>query len=264
MVLPLYLAMTAAEIQGRTALPERPAWMACHFSPYAKGISNAPASLPQGSMLILNDRIPPQGHDPGLVAAQLAEAASQVGAERLLLDFQRPGIGLLQEVAAAVAEKAACPVAVTPLYAGDLPCPVFLLPKLHKPLGEQLQAYPGREIWLEAALECQQVTVTEKGSQFTEIPLQEGNFPHADERLHCSYRTEVGADFVRFTLQRDRAQLQKLLEQAQTLGVACAVGLYQQLQEHIACHSEERSDVGIRSLTAKDTDCHASVFTGSQ
>ena len=264
MVLPLYLAMTAAEIQGSCASAERLAWMACHFSPYAKGISNAPAFLPQGSMLILNDRIPPQGHDPQLVARQLTEAAEQAEAERLLLDFQRPELPLLREVAAAVVEKAACPVAVTPLYADALPCPVFLLPRLHKPLGEQLQAYPGREIWLEAALECQQVTVTEKGSQFTEIPLQDGNFPHADEKLHCSYRTEVGADFVRFTLQRDQAQLQKLLEQAQTLGVACAVGLYQQLQEHIGCHSEERSDVGIRSLTAKNTDCHASVLTGSQ
>lgn len=238
MVLPLYLAMTAAEIQGRTTLPERPAWMACHFSPYAKGISNAPASLPQGAMLILNDRIPPQGHDPQLVAQQLAEAAAQVGAERLLLDFQRPGIQLLQEVAAAVAEKAACPVAVTPLYAEGLPCPVFLLPKLHKPLAEQLQAWQGREVWLEAALECQQVTVTEKGSRFVEIPLQNEDFPHLDEKLHCIYRTEVGTDFVRFTLQRNEAQLQALLEEAQMLGVVCAVGLFQQLQGYNHRHLE--------------------------
>lgn len=232
MVLPLYLAMTAAEIQRNDTLPDQVAWMACHFSPYAKGISNAPASLPEDSMLILNDRIPPFGHDPALVAEQLAEIASQVGAQRLLLDFQRPEIGLLQEVAAAVVEKAACPVAITPLYADALPCPVFLLPKLHKPLEEQLQAYQGREIWLEAALECQQVTVTEKGSRFIELSLQDGPFPHMDEKLHCIYRTEVGADYVRFTLQRDRAQLQTLLDEAQTLGVACAVGLYQQLQKN--------------------------------
>lgn len=232
MVLPLYLAMTAAEIQNSSALSEKIAWMACHFSPYGKGISNVPVSLPTGSMLILNDRIPPQGHDPQIVAQQFAEAAAQVGAQRLLLDFQRPGIPLLQEVVAAVAEKAACPVAVTPLYAEALPCPVFWLPKLHKPLAEQLQAWQGREVWLEAALECWEVTVTEEGSRFVEIPMQEGTFPHVDEKLHCIYRTEVGADFVRFTLLRDAAQLQALLEEAQTLGVACAVGLYQQLQEY--------------------------------
>lgn len=230
MVLPLYLAMTAAEIQGRTVLPEKPAWMACHFSPYAKGISNAPASLPQGTMLILNDRIPPQGHDPQIVAQQLAEAAAQVGADRLLLDFQRPGIQLLQEVAQAIVENAGCPVAVTPLYAEALLCPVFWLPKLHKPLAEQLQVWQGREVWLEAALECWQVTVTEKGSRFTEIAVpEEEDFPHADEKLHCRYRTKVGEDHVCFTLLRDSEQLQALLQEAKNLGVACAVGLYQQL-----------------------------------
>lgn len=232
MVLPLYLAMTAAEIQNSSALSEKIAWMACHFSPYGKGISNVPASLPPGSMLILNDRIPPQGHDPQIVAQQLAEAAAQVGAQRLLLDFQRPGIPLLQEVAQAVVESAGCPVAVTPLYAEGLPCPVFLLPRLHKPLAEQLRAWQGREVWLEAALECWQVTVTEEGSRFAEIAVpEEEDFPHADEKLHCRYRTQVSEDHVRFTLLRDAAQLQALLQEAENLGAACAVGLYQQLQK---------------------------------
>ena len=273
MVLPLYLAMTAAEIQNSSALPERIAWMACHFSAYGKGISNAPASLPPGSALILNDRIPPFGHDPAIVARELAETIEQTGAQRLLLDFQRPGIPLLGKITHAVIAAVPCPVAVSTHYGQALTCPVFLLPKLHKPLGEQLQAYAGREIWLEAALEYWEVTVTAQGSHFLEIPPEDGEFPHVEESLHFRYRTQVAHDHVRFTLSRDEEQLRAHLAQAAELGVRCAFGLYQQLSADHNRHSEERSDVGIRPpavdntaplSAAEITDCHASSQTGSQ
>ena len=231
MVLPLYLAMTAAEIQNSPHLPERIAWMACHFSAYGKGISNAPTSLPPGSALILNDRMPPFGHDPATVAKELIQTIEQTGAERLLLDFQRPGIPLLGEVAQAVVEAAPCPVAVTEHYAQGLTCPIFLLPKLHKPLDAQLQAYTGREVWLEAAIECWEVTVTAQGSRFREIAPDIGEFPHVEESLHFRYRTQVADDHVRFTLIRDQKQLTVLLEQARQLDVPCAFGLYQQLRK---------------------------------
>ena len=40
MVLPLYLALTAAEISRISSPPALCAYMACHFSPYTEGISN--------------------------------------------------------------------------------------------------------------------------------------------------------------------------------------------------------------------------------
>lgn len=230
-VLPLYLAMTAAEIQNSDGLPGRIAWMACHFSPYGRGISNAPSSLPPGSALILNDRIPPSRHDPAAVAEELAAVAEQTGAERLLLDFQRPNMPLLQEIAQAITEKAVCPVAVTEAYGQGLSCGLFILPELHKPLSEQLQARAGREIWLEAATECWEITVTDAGCQLQEKDLPTGDFPHTDELLCCRYRTRVERDRVRFTLLRDRARLNMLLQQAAQLSVPCAFGLCQQLKE---------------------------------
>ena len=230
MVLPLYLAMTAAEIQNSPRLPERIAWMACHFSAYGKGISNAPTSLPPGSALILNDRMPPFGHDPSIVAKELAETAEQTGAERLLLDFQRPEIPLLEEIAQAIIEAVPCPAAVTEHYGQGLACPIFLLPKLHKPLAEQLQAHTDREIWLDAAMECWEVTVTEEGSRFREIPPETGEFPHVEKALHVRYRTQVADDHVRFTLMREQEQLTALLQHARQLGIPCAFGLYQQLK----------------------------------
>ena len=64
MAIPQYLAMTAAEMAGTAPLPRYMAWMACHFSPYSTGLTNRPAKLRQGSLLILNDRTPIHCHDP--------------------------------------------------------------------------------------------------------------------------------------------------------------------------------------------------------
>lgn len=230
MVLPLYLAMTAAEMQNCEALPHRAAWMACHFSPYSSGISNVPENLPPGSMLILNDRIPPQGHDPALVAEQLAQAALELEAGRLLLDFQRPFDPALAQVVQAAQAVLPCPLAVTVPYAAQSHCALLLAPRLHKPLAETLSQWPGREIWLEAALECERWTVTTEGSRREDAPMPEKPLPfHRHELLHLNYRTEVSPEQVCFTLWREEDQLQSYLQAAAGLGVACAVGLYQQL-----------------------------------
>ena len=90
MILPCYLAMTAAEFASAPVLPEKLAWMACHFSCYSTGISNLPLTLPKGSMLILNDRTPVSGHDPLRIAQQLQQVVEELEIERVLLDLQRP------------------------------------------------------------------------------------------------------------------------------------------------------------------------------
>ena len=124
MALTLYLAMTCAEIQNCHSLPAHIAWMACHFSPYGNGLSNIPQQLPEDSVLILNDRIPPQGHDPKLVAAQLAQTAEKHSVARILLDFQRPDYDETAAVVSEVLQVAPCPTAVTPAYASQHTCPV--------------------------------------------------------------------------------------------------------------------------------------------
>lgn len=235
MALTLYLAMTGAEMYHSSCMPEHAAWMACHFSPYSSGISNIPQQLPAESVLILNDRIPPQGHDPALVASQLAETAMRLSADRVLLDFQRPDCTQTAAIAEAVVATLPCPVGVTPVYAQKLACPVFLSPLLHKPLHEQLTIWAGRDIWLEAALECVQVDVTEQGSRFYPAPLPDSPpVCHTDEALHCRYFIELDEHCARFTLWRDHDLLRSVLKEAENLGVTCAIGLYQQLQEKAA------------------------------
>lgn len=232
MAVSAYLAMTAAEISAAKALPDRLAYMACHFSPYGLGLSNCPDALPPDSMLIINDRTPISGHDPALIAKQIKSMVDALGCSSVLLDFQRPDCEETAGLCRILTSEPPCPVAVSDLYAKGLSCPVFLPPPaLHKPLAQNLSQWENREIWLEAALEAACIRVTEKGSTYTPqiyAPPPEGCF--AEDALHCHYRQKVLDDEIIFHLYRTEEDLLSLLDDAYALGVRRAVGLYQQLR----------------------------------
>lgn len=225
MAIPLYLAQTAAEFASDSPKSDHLAWMACHFSPYGTGITNLPKALPQNSLLILNDRTPISGHDPEIICQMLLGAVNRLSCKGILLDLQHDGC---EEIAAAVA-KLPCPVAVTEGYADTADCAVFLsAPPLHKSLSEYIAPWKGRQIWLETALGSEEITVTEKGCAIVQASSS-GEYPFYDEALHCRYRTEVADDHIRFYLHRGKAELSGLLEEAESLGVTLAVGLYQEI-----------------------------------
>ena len=230
MAIPLYLAMTAAETAGNP-LPEKMAYMACHFASYGLGISNIPAALPTDAMLILNDLIPIWEHDPVLVARQLADAAAELRCSCVLLDFQRKDEPRAAAVARSVLDALPCPVGISEYYANGLECPVFLsAPAPDVPLERYLTPWKGRELWLEAALESLQITVSTTGSTPKPIPYAEPALPcHKDQRLCCSYHMELLEDRAIFTISRTKEDLFLLLEEAAAMGVTRAVGLYQQL-----------------------------------
>ncbi len=231
MGLPINLAMTPAELFSTRSLPEKIAWMACHFSPYGEGLTNLPDLLPSGSMLILNDRMPCQGHSPSLVVHQLGDVVARLGCACVLLDFQRQPDGESQAMAEAVVQALPCPVAVSEGYAEKLNCPVFLPPPpLHVLLKEHLARWQGREVWLEAALCQEAVRVTAQGTAFSpQLPPDhlEGGF--FDETLCCCYHTVVSSEEACFTLFDTVQSLRRKLELAASLGVTRAVGLYQEI-----------------------------------
>lgn len=222
-----YLAMTAAEIHASATLPEKLAWMACHFSPYGTGLSNLPGHLPENSLLILNDRTPVHGHDPERILAELTEAVEKFSCAGVLLDLQRPG----SQEAAAIAKRLLtlpCPVAVSESYAGDLDCPIFLPPvPLRIPLAEYLAPWQGREIWLDAAPGGERITVTAQGAAVLPETVTEP-LPFRDEELLCHYRLELNPNAAVFTLSRTRDDLRDLLGATKKYGVTTAVALWQE------------------------------------
>ena len=231
MAVSCYLAMTAAEIRLAPQLPKNMAYMACHFSPYTTGLSNVPDALPPGAMLILNDRTPISGHDPNLIAQQLATAADNLKCSSVLLDFERPGDPLTAAVVSAAVSGISCPVAVSKQYADGLSCPVFLpTPLPNQRLEPWLAPWKGREIWLEAALDTVNITVTSQGSHCVTLPYHDPpDDCQFDNTLHCRYQVEVKPNEIVFTLYRCKEMLKDLLAEAEQMGITKAIGLHQQL-----------------------------------
>lgn len=224
-----YLAMTAGELE-RSGPPADhfPAYMACHFSPYGTALSNLPRVLPPGSMLMVNDRTPICGHDPQLIAEQLAACIRQLECSCVLLDFQRPGEAATRELCQVLEAALPCPVGTSELYAKELKGPVFLPPvPPDLPLKEYLSPWQHREIWLEAALDSLLLTLTPEGCTVSAGGDRSGEF--SDETLHCHYGIVCKENEVRFLLHRTREDLEQLLEEAQALGVTRAIGLWQEL-----------------------------------
>lgn len=230
MAIDRFLAMTAAEIQFCPRHCGPIAYLACHFSPYNRGLSNLPRELPRGSLLLLDDSTPICGHDPQLAAQQLAEAAKNPECRGVLLDFQRTHTEEAAAMAAFLCRALPCPVAVSSLYAGPLSCAVCVPPPdCHIPLEEHLAPWKGREIWLELALDGETIALSGEGAQFrplTTIPQEEGFF---DPTLNCRYRIQQEKDRALFTLWRTKDSLRALEAAAEALGVTLTVGLWQEL-----------------------------------
>lgn len=226
-----YLAMTAQEMQTQTTLPPYPGWMACHFSSYGTGLSNLPGFLPPESMLIVNDRTPICGHDPTLIKDQLTQLCEAHSPSRILLDLQRPAQPQTEALAQALSEGLPCPVGISETYAHTCGAPVFLSPcPLCTPLEKHIAPWLGRELWLDIAMQAQAVTIDRLGSHPGGAILEELPEPvFTDETLCCRYHMQVVEARVVFHLERKENELKMLLRQAESAGIRCAVGLYQQL-----------------------------------
>ena len=231
MAIPLYLAMTAAEAAAAEALPPYMAWMACHFSCYGSGLSNLPSSLPENAMVIVDDCTPIFGHDPMYILEQLQGLYEALRPESFLLDFQRPDNPESACLAEILTRHLPCPVGVTEDYAQGLQCPVFLTaPPLHRHLKDHIAPWTGRELWLEAAVEAEEITVTREGSKTEPTCVLCLDAPvFEEENLHCRYHIRVTADAAIFHLTRQKQELEELIEEGENLGITRAVGLYQQL-----------------------------------
>ena len=204
MVLPLYLAMSAPE-----------------FRP-----------IPCSAFLVLEDaKIPPAGVLPVITDAFPLDRQRLLrlcqGREAVLLDFEHPPTA---ETRAQI-RGLPCPAGAPPGYADE--GPVFLPPApLHVPMDEYLSPWKGREIWLEAALQKQVITVTSEGVAVfppcTNTDFEGGFY---SEKLQCRFLQTFSENRAVFTLFDTPDTLRIKLNQAAELGVTRAVGLFQELGE---------------------------------
>lgn len=226
-----FLAMTAAEMHNCTAFPSRIAWMACHFSPGGSGLSNLPPALPEDALLIVNDSTPIHGHDPEEITRQLIRCIRDRESACIVLDFQRPDHPETAELVKYLSHTLPVSPVVSEFYAVESDGPVLLSPlPLSVPLEQYLSGWKNREIWLDLGCWGEVLTLTEAGCESTPLPpwdLPEQGFP--EEKLHCHYQIHSTEQSAEFVLWRTEADLFTLLEESEALGVANAVGLFQEL-----------------------------------
>jgi len=203
--------------------------MACHFSPYSTGLCNLPSTLPEGSLLILNDRTPIHRHDPERIRKTLEDLTSSFGCRGVLLDFETRGSPEAAALVRYLAENLNCPVIISESYAVE-GTPVFLPPvPLDMPLSDYLAPWQGREIWLDTALDSLEIRLTEAGATRTQITWESPRESDwTDARLHCRCRVNLEDKCARFTLCRTRETVEAMLQEAEAHGVTAAVGLYQE------------------------------------
>ncbi len=230
MDLPLYLAMTAAEFQKAERIPPHVGWLACHFSSGSAGLSNLPEALPAGSLLILDDALPINRHDPKTIREELAFFLERAQISGVVLDFQRKWNEETAFVVKALASLPV-PVGVTDTYCDDWKGAVFLSAcPAYVPLREHLEKWKAWDIWLEIAMDSHVLTLTQDGCRIKDgvasVPA-----PWEDRRLHCHYDIMTAEENKTvFTLCRTREDTEALLIEAAGLGVKKAIGLYQELE----------------------------------
>ena len=231
MAIPICLAMTAAEFAICKEVPSFAGWLACHFSLSGPGLSNIPTVLPSGSVLLLDDSNPFNGHSTEIIAEQLIETVKSLQCRSVILDFQRSGIPEVKNLADSLCSTLPCPVIATPEYASDK-MPILLPPcPLNKQLSEHIKPFQGQKIWLEIAQDGLQLRITKDGCRAESVSFAaDRDFPHWEKELHCHYRITKSENDLIFHLQRTWDDLDALLAEAENLGIKCAIGLWQEFK----------------------------------
>lgn len=232
MSIPLFLGMTAAEIRNCSALPSHLAWMSVHFSMSGDGITNIPSSLPDGSLIILDDQTPWGGHSAEKVCTQMVSLLTQFHAYGLLLDFERPLTPqtlLLTKALSVCCKELNLPMAAPKAYAEDLDIDVFMPPLSCLSPADTLYL-PGKKIWLDASPTASLLHITE---HYTE---SRGDFPSSkdpskvfsDPTLGCKYYSEPARDGVLVHLYHTPETISRILQELSPEKVPLAIGLWKE------------------------------------
>ena len=234
MAIKTYLAMTAAEFEIACYPTASMAWMACHFSPYETGLSNIPKSLPENSLLIVNDVTPIHNHDTEVIAAQLRECIERLHCIGVLLDFQRLPDTELFALTKRLAGALPCPTILPESLAKEFNNPVFLSPcPLYTPLQDHIRNWQDREIWLEIARNDTHIIINKHGTIISTEPIP-NPYEHCflDTTLNCHYTIHTTSHEANFHLWRTDDDMKDFLRNAEKLGIFNTVGLYQEFQHN--------------------------------
>ncbi len=228
MALKVYLAMTESEIREKSPSLPAVAWLTGGFIRETGELVGMGALCPEGTMLTVTDSAGLEGLDLDGALSALMRTVEEYHCESILLDFQQPECPEAAALAERVVNAATCPVGVSAKYAVD-GCAVLVPPvPVDRTVEEYLEAWRGREIWLELSREGKHMTVGEDGVSEESVDGTEPG-PHYEKQFCCHYDLQIGEHAAHFYLSRGKEDLLAMMERAESLGVTRTVGLYQEL-----------------------------------
>ena len=225
-----YLVMTLPEIRAASSLPERVAYLGLHFSPSADNLAGFPERLPGGSLLLLDDRVPPTRHTPEKILPRLQELVESTGCAGVYLDFQQPDHPETGAFAQRIAEALPVTVGVSCLYARALSCPVVLPPfPLDRSPREVPAPWAGREIWAEQGPDALLMTLDAAGCHSSPAVPGDPAGSFFSPALTCRYRIRTFPDHGEFLLWRDGTTLPRQAEILGELGITRILTPYREV-----------------------------------
>ena len=232
MPIPFFLAIYAHDFPALPRLPPKVAWMSAHFSTSGPGMSNLPAKLPPGSLIILDDQTPWAGHSIETVCREMTAVLMRTEAYGLLLDFERPPEEetlLLTNALGQCCRELGIPMGAPESYATDPGIAIF-----HSPLPCQIPPEvlcpPGRAVWLDVSPTA---FLAHIGPDSTTGNLTEDEVSFSDESqiftdpaLHCLYRSQPSDNGIDLLLYHTPQSITAMLETQELPGIQLALGLY--------------------------------------
>ncbi len=235
MSIPFFLAISAQEFPFLSELPSNIAWMSVHFSSYGSGLSNLPHNLPKGSLLILDDQTPWEGHSTEVVCREIVESLLENQATGLLLDFERPATpetNLLTTALSQCCREIGVMLGAPLSYATD-DAAIFISPLPCQTPPERLYQ-KNRKVWLDVSPGAYLIHIGAQGA--TGQAADQRSFPDGiypvftDTELCCSYRSRPNAGGVDILLNHSRESIETMLATLDENAVQLAIGLYREFR----------------------------------
>lgn len=236
MSIPFFLAISAREFPLFSELPPNIAWMSAHFSSSGSGLSNLPQNLPEGSLLILDDQTPWEGHSTEMVCREVVESLLKSKASGLLLDFERPvtpETALLTTALSQCCREIGVMLGAPESYAAEEDTAIFISP-LPCQTPPELLYQKNRKLWLDVSAGAYLLHIAALGATgqaADQRSFPDGSYPEfIDPVLHCSYRSRPNAGGIDILLSHSRESIDTLLTALDEQVVQLAIGLYREFR----------------------------------
>lgn len=192
----VYAAITGEEMGKISILPQNIAYLGTHFE--GNTLVDIPEALPEGSLLLIDDRVIPENVSIDLVIVSLSHLFPCLSG--IYLDFQQEDTP--KDLVHSLLKALPVPVGVPRRFGLGIP----VVPPRRLSMLPEKHYLPG--CWAEGAVSAWELTLTKDGCTKKEVSAKESAYEEYS-KLFCRYAVENDAEKAVFHLQNNRELLHR-------------------------------------------------------